>query len=315
MSDKLETYLEEVGHYLAVREERAEILAEIRSHILEKAEREYGETSAGAVAKILAGYGPARAVAERYLEGNDIIAPSYKRYLFRYTAVLFAFHFLFTALAVVFRTSFMVFPILFVPRMGVVEAVLYLPTALLCDFGLVALVLFLVTRSRGTVRLPWPKIAVDLDELRPPRRVLSSLLGFIAMAGLTGIALYLYARHGTIFFANLDFRAARPLFAHEAGKWYSLAVIGLWAVETVRFAVRLFTSSRWVDVAKNAFSLAILGLLLSHPFENLFAAPVPERLLPWIRLSITVIIIVIAAAATVELAKGLIVAVRRRLPR
>ena len=40
MSTKLEAYLEEISHFLSGREEREEILSEIRSHILEKAERE-----------------------------------------------------------------------------------------------------------------------------------------------------------------------------------------------------------------------------------------------------------------------------------
>jgi hypothetical protein len=40
MSNKLEAYLEEISHFLSGREEREEILSEIRSHILEKAEAE-----------------------------------------------------------------------------------------------------------------------------------------------------------------------------------------------------------------------------------------------------------------------------------
>jgi hypothetical protein len=40
MSNKLEAYLEEISHFLSGHEEREEILSEIRSHILEKAEAE-----------------------------------------------------------------------------------------------------------------------------------------------------------------------------------------------------------------------------------------------------------------------------------
>jgi hypothetical protein len=313
MSDKLEAYLEEIGHYLAVREERAEILSEIRSHIFEKAEREYGETTPDALEKTIAGYGPARRVAERYLDGQDIIAPAYKRYLFRYTALLFAVHLVATAAAVVFRTSFYVFPLLFVPRMGVIEALMYLPTALLCDFGITALVLFLITRSRRNVRLPWPKFAVDIDEVRPPGRLLWNGLGFVAMLALTGAAFYLYTRHHTIFFANLDFKTARPLFTPQAGRWFSLTLIALWAVEAMRLGARMFTGSRWVDVAKNGIFLVILGLLLGRPLDDLFAVSVPAGILPCIRLSITVTLLIIAVAVAVDLVKSLVIVARRRL--
>jgi len=38
MHEKLEKYLEEIGHYLAVNKEKEEILIEIKSHVLEKTE-------------------------------------------------------------------------------------------------------------------------------------------------------------------------------------------------------------------------------------------------------------------------------------
>jgi len=78
MSKKLDAYLEEISHFLSGRKEREEILAEIRSHILEKAEREFGEVTEEALEKVIAAYGPARRVAEEYLEGRPIIAPAYR---------------------------------------------------------------------------------------------------------------------------------------------------------------------------------------------------------------------------------------------
>jgi len=59
MSEKLETYLEEISHFLSGREEREEILSEIRSHILEKTEQEFGEATEATLAKVIAAYGPA----------------------------------------------------------------------------------------------------------------------------------------------------------------------------------------------------------------------------------------------------------------
>lgn len=130
---------------LGIWKKQEEILSEIKSHILEKAEQEHGEVTETSLDKVIAAYGPARRVAEKYLDGHSIIAPAFKRHLFRYTSFLFAVHFLITAVAVIFTKSFLVFPFLYVPRMGVFEALFYLPTAFLFDLGLVTLILYFIT--------------------------------------------------------------------------------------------------------------------------------------------------------------------------
>ncbi|MGQ9801444.1 MAG: HAAS signaling domain-containing protein [Candidatus Saccharicenans sp.] len=163
MSEKLDAYLEEISHFLAGRQEREEILAEIRSHILEKAEREFGEVSAETLEKVIAAYGPARRVAEQYLGDRPIIAPAFRRFLFRYTGLLFSIHFLFIVAAVIFKESFVVFPFLYMPRLGLAEAILYLPTAFLTELGIVALVLYLITqRAVRTSNFPGPGLRLTL---------------------------------------------------------------------------------------------------------------------------------------------------------
>ena len=86
MSDRLEAYLEEISHFLSGRAEREEILSEIRSHILEKAAGGAAAPDDAAIEKAIAAFGPARRIAERYVDDQPIIAPAYKRYLFRYTS-------------------------------------------------------------------------------------------------------------------------------------------------------------------------------------------------------------------------------------
>ncbi len=313
MSEKLDAYLEDISHYLSGREEREEILSEIRSHILEKAEREHGAVTEAALASVIAAFGPARRVAERYLDGQEIIAPAFRRYLFRYTSLIFAVHFLATAAAAIFKTSFYIFPLFFVPRLGVIEALLYLPTAFLCDLGIVTLLLYLITRSRKEIRLPWPKFGLDLDEVKPRKRLISDVLGLIFMTALTIAALYFYIQHHTIFFVNLDFARARPLFTPGPGSWLSLTFIGLFAVEALRLFIRLFTLSPWVDLVKSGISLVLVGLLFRWPVETAFAVSVPERLRPYIKLSLTIALFVVAALLAVDFIKALIIIGRKRL--
>jgi hypothetical protein len=320
MSEKLDAYLEEISHFLSGRAEREEILSEIRSHILEKAAAEQGQATDSAIQAAITAYGPARKVAEKYLDGRPIIAPAYKRYLFRYTTLLFAVHAILTVVAVVFKKNFVIFPFLFMPRLGVIEALMYLPTAFLADLGFVALVLYFITQSGKEVKLPWPKFAVDLDEVKPPKQGflagrIATLLGLIVMVAVTDFALYLFIRYQTIFFVNLDFSDPSPLFTPEAGRRLSLIVIAMFAVSTFTLLVKVFTRSRWVDAGSSAVSLVLIGLLLSQPFESLFAVSIPEKVLPKIKFGAKFALLFIAVMITVDLIKNLVIIGRRRLER
>jgi hypothetical protein len=313
MFEKLEAYLEEISHFLSGREEREEILSEIRSHILEKAEQEFGEATETTLAKVIAAYGPARRVAEKYLDGRPIIAPAFKRYLFRYTALLFAFHFVLTVAAVIFKKSFLMFPIVYVPSMGPFEALFYLPMAFLFDLGVVTLVLYLITQRKKDVKLPWPRFSVDLDEVKTSGRTIGRIIGLVAMTALTGIALYFYIRYQTIFFVNLDFAQHRPIFTPEAGRWFSLILIGLWALSAISLAVKLVTSSPWVDAVEKALSLVLLGLAFRQPFDTALAVHLPEGLVRWINLSFTFTLLVICIFVAVDLIKALVRIGRKQL--
>lgn len=319
MPDKLETYLEEISHFLSGRAEREEILGEIRSHILEKAAEGPDEFGEAAVARAIAAYGPARKVAERYLEDKPIIAPAYKRYLVRYTSLLFAVHLALTVFAVAFDRSFVVFPFLFMPKLGPSDALMYLPTAFLADLGLVALVLYFITRSGKDVRLPWPRFGVDLDEVEPPAKVpfwvgrAVTAAGAIAMLAVTDFALYVFARRGTVFFTNPRWKDAPSLFLPGPGRTISLVVIALFAVSALALLAKLLTRSRWVDIVSNALSLALIGVLLARPFDGLFAVALSERLTVWLKYTLRFSLLFVALMMAIELVKHIVAVSRKRL--
>jgi hypothetical protein len=318
MSDKLEAYLEEISHFLSGRAEREEILSEIRSHILEKAAEGPGEFTDAAVEMAIASFGPARKVAEKYLDGRPIIAPAYKRYLFRYTTLLFAAHTLLTIIAVIFKENFIFFPFLFMPQLGIIEALMYLPTAFLADLGIVTVVLYFITQSGKDVKLPWPKFAVDLDEVKPPTKSfwvsrIATAIGAVIMLAITDFALYLFAKHHTIFVVNLNWNDPRPLFTPVAGRWISIIVIAMFAASTMALLVKLITRSRWVDVCSDVVSLALIGLLLRQPFDNLFAIDIAERFLPKIKFGVKFLLLFIALMITIDLVKNLALMGRKKL--
>lgn len=323
MHKKLENYLEEISHFLSGREEREEILAEIRSHILEKAEQEAGPAGEAALEKVIAAYGEPRRVAEKYLDGRPVIAPALQRHLFRYTALLFAVHFVFILFAVIFKKSFIVFPFLFVPRMGVIGAVFYLPMAFLADFGVVALVLYFISRSGREIKLPWPKFALDLDEVKPAdaktaASKIATMVGAGIMLALTGLAVNLFVTHRTIFFFTTNFGKFRPLFMPGPGRLISLAVIATLAAGTVGLIVKAFSLSRrlacWVDAVVDSFALVMIAMVLRQQYTDLFAVriPVSPAHQTWIYTTLTITLLLIALMVAIDLVASLVRLGRKR---
>ncbi len=320
MHKNLEKFLEEIGHFLPDEAERKEILEEICSHILEKAAQAGEPVADAAVDEAIAAFGQPQQAAERYLESKPIIAPAYRRFLFRYTSILFALHLALIAFAVAGGGSFVMFPFFFIPRLGVLDAVMYLPMAFLADFGAVALFLYAVTRGGGKVRLPWPKLGSDLKELQArPLRFLAGRMGLLAGAAvalaLTGWALSLYLRHGALFFVNLN--ARRPLFTPQPGRILSLVVLVMLAAMAINLLARLYTGSRriscWVNAAADAVSLVLLGGLIRLPFSQLFAARLPESFQAWLRPSLSASLLVLALVIAGDLVLNLARLGRKRL--
>ena len=316
MFKNLETYLEEISHYLSGREEREEILSEIRSHILEKAEQEAGPVTDAALEKIIAVYGKPRQVAEKYLDDRPVIAPAYQRFLFRYTWLLFAFHFVFIVFGAIFKKSFSVFPFLFIPGRDIADIFLYTPTAFLTDFGIVALVLYYITWTGKETKLPWPRFAIYLNEAKPVARI-ATMVGAGIMLALTAIAVRLFLKFQTIFLIGSNFEKFRPLLLPEPGRQVSLVILVMLAAGTIGQFIKAFTLSRrlacWIDAIADSIALVLIWLLLRQPYSTLFAVNIPSKFLAWIHMTLTVTLLVGALVVAIDLVVNLVRLGRRRL--
>jgi hypothetical protein len=323
MHKNLENYLEEISHFLSGREEREEILTEIRSHILEKTEQEAGRVDDAALERVIAAYGKPRQVAEKYLDGRPVIAPALQRHLFRYTALFFAVHLVFILFAVIFKESFIVFPLLFVPRMGVIGAIFYLPMAFLADFGVVALVLYFISRSGREIKLPWPKFALDLNEVKPAdaktaAKKIATMAGAGIMLAITGLAVNLFVKSQTIFFYTTNFRKFRPLFMPGPGRLISLALIATLAAGTVGLIVKAFSLSRrlacWVDAIVDSFALVMIAIVLRQQYTDFLAVRIPISLehQEWIYTTLTVTLLVVAVFVAIDLVANVVRLSRKR---
>lgn len=321
MFKNLETYLEEISYYLSGRKEREEIVSEIRSHIMEKANEE-GPANEASLEKVIAAFGKPRHVAEKYLDGQPIIAPVFKRHLFRYTTFLFAIHLVFIIFAVIFRKSFIFFPFLFIPRLGFIESIMYLPAAFLTDFGIVALVLYFITSSNKEIKLPWPKFGLDLDEVKAVDGKTwavrtASLVGAGIMLVLTGLGVHLFLKFNNIIFISANFKNFRPLLLHKPGQFVSLAILVMMAAGTIALFIKAFGASRrlacWVDAIADTIALVLIGLAFRQPFAFLLANDLPPRALTWMHTSLTVTLLIFALMVAIDLVKNLVRLGRRRL--
>jgi hypothetical protein len=270
MYENLEKYLKEISHYLVIQAGKEEALSEIRSHILEKAEQEHGEISDNTLEKVIAEYGNPRQVAEKYLDHVQIIAPSFKKYLLRYTALLFAAHFGLTVVALLCQTSMVVFPFFYIPKMDSFQSLFYIPMTLVFDIGLVGIVLYFVTQSRKQIKLPWPKLGVNLEKIATGRQTKSKIIPFILMLIGYGLLVWAYSRFHTLLFKSLDFQNPEPLLNPSASKWYSLALLAFLGIGILAYAIKFFATSEWINLFRSVLQLVIIGIVINKPIQNPF---------------------------------------------
>lgn len=309
MSEKLETYLDEIHRYLASSKEKQEILTEIKSHILEKVEQEYGEMTESSLAKVIDSYGSPRRVAEKYMDEQQIIAPTFKGHLLRYTAVLFTVHFALTILAFIFKTRMLILPFFYIPKMDNFQALFYFPMIFIYDLGLVGIILYFVTQSGKDIRLPWPKLNMNWQKIFEGREEKPKwILLVLMLIGYTAFV-YVYLRFHTLFFKSLNPGSIEYLFNPEASKWYSLALLSFLGIGILAYIAKFFARPWWVNLSRSALQLIILGIVINRPIEN----PIREFFYFDIHLIAQMIVVIIALLLVIDFLKSLIILGRRAL--
>ena len=268
MDENLERYLDEISHYLAGGRASKEILAEIESHILEKSQREHGSITPESIRKTIDGYGPAQEVASKYMDGQEIISPKFKRYLFRYTALLFSLHLVLTLVAAWFETSIIALPFFFIPKMPIWALFIYLPMALVYDFGVAAFILYLVTQRGKISRLPWFGIPAgrrgESGLSKPKPAVLAMLL--VIFAFMLGV----FLRYHTIFFYSINFGPMESLLGPTSSIFFSILFLAAVACHVVCYWIRFLINSAWVLLVEDGIVLLILWVAWNSPIKPVF---------------------------------------------
>jgi hypothetical protein len=303
----LEDYLKEIDHYLAIKDGKNEILNEIRSHILEKTEHEFGKITENTLRVTIEDYGNPRLIAEKYMEGYQIISPIYKKYLFLYTGLLFAVHYGLILVSAFSRYEIVFFPFFYIPIMGInlqvwFTLVLYLPMTFFYDFGLICLILYFVTQNRKEIKLPWFGINLNwltrMDKKKEKPNIY--ILGLMIFGLLTIV--FLYLRYNTIFFLSMGAGKMTSLFNPSVSEWLSLSVISIFFLEILHYTSRFFIESPWIKLTKDGGILIIFWSIMNlHIEDALIDLPGPD-----ISAIITFILLFFSIIAAIEFLKSLI---------
>jgi hypothetical protein len=193
--------------------------------------------------------------------------------------------------------------------------------AFMADFGCVALVLYFITRSGREIKLPWPKFALDLEEVKGnDDRTLAArtatLVGAGIMLALTGLAVKLYTKFHAIFFYSTNFQKFRPLLMPEPGRQISLIVLVMLGAGTIALFIKLFSLSRrlacWVDAIADGLILVLISLLLRQPYADLFAVHIAPVFLRNIRFTLIFILLFFALMVAIDLVVKVVRLGRRR---
>jgi hypothetical protein len=155
MNKYLKEYLDNIDSFIfgKTSAERKEILAEIESYVLNNAERNYGNQDEESIRKAISDFGKPEEVAEKYVVEEQIIAPIFKNYLFMYSFIVFSVHMGLLIVGMIAGNTVMNRDInSFIPLL---EFFGRLPVTFIFDFGVVTLILMLLTRHRKKLRLPY----------------------------------------------------------------------------------------------------------------------------------------------------------------
>ena len=252
---RLEIYLDEVAAHLGRSAGRREMLLELRSAILDRAE-DIGEgtATAEAIEQALRGFGDPFEVAAAYAGERYLIGPRLYRHFWIYTGFVFAAHLVMIVVASVAQADFELFPVSVghvAPPFSILGVVAVAIQALLMDIGLMVLIFGVAGRVRRTVRLPSMAFRVDTEPRRTVTRAVLTVLVLILLNFLRDDLFIVWVENH-----------AHPLFSPTfAGLLPFLnAFLLLIVVREIAYAV--LGERRWLVAADGFLSLAGCTLMI-----------------------------------------------------
>jgi len=299
VNKKLEAYLSEVGHYVSGPKGADDILDEIRSHILDRAQEEFGNSDDESVDKILAKMEDPREMASRYSQGQDIIAPYYRKHIILYTAFLFFIALGVSVVSLVLgKGAIHLLPFFQSSEDNFLVFLGGLPITFFTYFGIVCLFFMIITKYR-TVKPAWLMVEGSGKRLGKPTALgfLGTLVGFL-------LVLLVYSFQGEIvsFIADLSIKNVVVVKIPDILMDAILATTG---IDLLVYSLRFLANTPVLEAAGAAFKLLVMAYVVRRPFgfENL--SGLDGGIATAVEVGIRSVLVIVVVVTTIDLIRWL----------
>jgi len=263
MSKILKEYLDNIDSFIFGKKpaERREILAEIESYILNNAERDYGNQNDESIKKAIKDFGKPDEVAEKYIEENHIIAPIYKNYLFMYSFIVFSIHMGLLIIGMIAGNTVSIGGEgSFVPLL---EFFGQLPVTFIFDFGLVSLILIILTKYRKNIKLPYLGGFVKSRATKKPVAKRGLVIGLIF--SIIGTFAFLFAFiYGPISISDTSDVVISANISNMMRVAFFIAFLFM-SINTITIVFNFLFQTKLVDIISG---LVILGILYTIAYPT-----------------------------------------------
>lgn len=299
MNNKVEEYLAEVSHYIADTKQTEDIIMEVRSHMNDRAQEEYGDTSDESLEKILAKMEEPREMAGKYSQGQDIIAPYYRKHIIVYTAFLFFINLGVSVASMVLGKSIHLVPFMQVASDDFLTFLGGLPVTFFLYFGVVCMFFMIITKYKA-VKPAWLGSALEgagKDFGRPTMLGLAGrLIGFAVLA-----VIFMFQDQ----LAHMITEAVPEIRIFALPDILVNAFIALAGIDVIVYVLRYLANTPVLEAIGAAFKLIVMAYIVRMPFgfENLTG--LDRSVASGIEIGIRTAIVIVVVITTIELIRWL----------
>lgn len=211
---EIDAFLDEVSAQIGRRRDRADLLLELRSAILDRAEDiAGGSPTSAAIHEAIQAIGDPAQIAAAYAGERYLIGPRHYRAFLVYTGLVYAIHLAMIVAASVLDSGIEIFPI-HIMRVAHPHSFLNLVSvavqALLMDIGLMVVIFAGLTRGRRAIRSPHLAFRVESSVRVRITRAVLALLVLVLLDFLRGHIFVIAVGNRVVPFFTASFLAALP---------------------------------------------------------------------------------------------------------
>lgn len=299
MNRKIEEYLAEVSHYISDTKAADDIIKEVRSHIIDRAQEEFGDTGDESLEKILSKLEEPRQMAEKYSQGQDIIAPYYRKHVIVYTAFLFFINLGVSVASIVLGKGIHMVPFMQVASGDFLTFLGGLPVTFFFYFGIVCMFFMIITKYK-TVKPAWLGSALEGAGKDFGKPTMLGLAG--RMIAFTVLAVLFMFQDELV---RVITEAVPEIMVFALPDILVNAFIALAGIDLIIYVLRYLANTPVLEAMGAAFKLIVMAYIVRMPFgfENL--SGLQRGVATGIEIGIRSAIVIIVVLTTIELIRWL----------